>query len=251
MESAPIRSSRGEKKILKAYSDARGRTEKEALEYTKYEPGVRQHRRIRKKLQDFGLIEDLQRGVRGPVEHRWRTVRDFEQPATKGLKKSKVALDDRLLTIGMLIFRDLNEAEFKTRKTGFFLSRKRIIDLCLDIIEPVVKEIYNLRQEGFQLTLPSEYFGRSGSSKTIYRPDRLQGPIAVYPSNAKNEQKIFPMISEWHDYLRRVLFELAYILPPLEEDRILSKIDDYEKQELYEKFKKECSIEKPIIRSLE
>jgi len=231
-----------EARVLRAYEAPR--TEKQGIEYLENNPAEDHHRHIRVELKKIGLLRDLDpEKPRGPVAHRYvATVRwDIDQcgfvsrslpeielkaihkkaHAKKIHKVGSGAPDEAKKEISpdkmfeaMLVLTRIDETLALIKKVRLLKRKRKIEDLCGHKVQPVVKYIWVLRQNGFDLIIPSEFFAKIARKQPfrINRAPLLRAePLDVGVSD-KGGHRLFPTMNEWQEYLKAVKKDLQVIL---------------------------------------
>jgi len=119
---------------------------------------------------------------------------------------------------GMFVLNRINVTLFHIQKMGLVRRRGRKLDICMDEVQSVKDEICRLRDEGFDLILPSKFFAETAKKK----PSRINHPpsypylqiepLRVDVSNNAKERWFFPTTPEWKEYLLAIKKQLQKIL---------------------------------------
>lgn len=181
-----------DKIILWAYRD--GATEDEALRRTDGKPGVRQHRRGRKRLQKLGYLRDLQEGKHGPGKHVFQSTEDISFLEKRGPTNKYEDVENRSWIYKSMLERI--QAAFqkmvKYRRDSKDDEARRIGDDILPVLREIKKE---------DLSFP---YSESMHSRLIY-PSRVivvskTGGPGDQQTNVPNDQS-----KAWLEWSQKVI----------------------------------------------
>jgi len=204
---------KSELKIWKAYQEPRGRTEKEALDKTHDKPKKRQHKTIRKRLLDKGLIVDLTPDRGGPLPHIYMAVDDLVECERRGNQRPTIGKEDYELGRAIRIVYEMAwDAIAYIGMNEAWRKPKRIAAICDQHVRPTVTSILSLWRAGCRITPPWDFFQdeKPPHLKGIFRTPDLRGTLGVRsPGHSGEEGWTFPSLVEWDQYLRKIMDELA------------------------------------------
>jgi hypothetical protein len=229
-----------DKIILWAYHG--GVTEDKALQRTEGKPGVRQHRRRRKRLQRLGYLRDLQEGKHGPGKHVFQPTEEIPFFEKRGPEKEllQATKEERiepkpvklspehvaLIKAGVQCYMGVMTVRSSINYKDAWRKPRRVRTICRKEILPLVDDIRELRSKGVKVTLPWQFFEKENPPhfKSIFRSPDLRGPLKILLHKPLGECCwIRPSLPEWKEYLQKLADELK-VFPEIHSSAVLAGV---------------------------
>jgi hypothetical protein len=226
-----------EENLLRAYRG--GATEKEAIGKTKENPKQRQHRTLRKRLENEKLLIKMKGKTKRdkcrwyPADEVYSSIPKKEIKRAKKLKRyvnpAELKLElitnlDSISTMGVNILQEIEqEGELCTK-------RRRIYEICarINFLLPFIQNLKNY----LEITFASDYFREENPPLIFNRFNRqidIRGPIGFLKPGIKSvteeSQLIRPSLREWKAYLILLMGGIEKLNGELESGAMDNRID--------------------------